>query len=136
LYNIEEIVARVEKKESPSQVQTMATPTRDMAHISQGSPGPQDGRPVGVHHIEEERPFVQGQNPSFTSNIYQNFTNPLSYLVKALPVVDGNDAHVFCEFLLKVINIRKVGQISEPTIYEHLYPCCRGDLLTCLNQAL
>ena len=51
-------------------------------------------------------------------------------------MVDGNDAHVLCGFLLKVINIRKVGQISEPTIYELLYPYCRGELLTCLNQAL
>jgi len=39
--------------------------------------------------------------------------------------------HVLCGFLLKVINICKVGQISEL-----LYPYCRGELLTCLNQAL
>jgi hypothetical protein len=73
---------------------------------------------------------------SFTSGVYQGLDNPLNYLSKELPVVDGNDPRVLCNFLLKVINILKVGHIQEPTIYELLYPYCKGEMGALLKQSL
>ena len=70
LDNIEQTLARVENNGSPSQELIMATPTPEMAHRSNGSPGSQDSRPVGVHHSGEVRSSIQGGNSSFTSNIY------------------------------------------------------------------
>ena len=136
LDEIEQTLARAENNASPNPEPTIETTTGEMAHRSNGRPDTQDSRPVGVHHAGEVRSSTQGDSPSFISNIYQKLNNPLCYLLKALPVVDGNDAHALCAFLLKVINIRKVGRISQPTIYELLYPYCRGELLNCLNQAL
>jgi hypothetical protein len=73
---------------------------------------------------------------SFTSGVYQRLDNPLNYLLKELPVVDGNDPRILCDFLLKVTNISKVGHIQEPTIYELLYPYCKGKMGALLKQSL
>jgi hypothetical protein len=43
---------------------------------------------------------------------------------------------VFCEFIVKVINISTLAHIKEPILYELLYPYCRGELLACLGQAI
>jgi hypothetical protein len=51
-------------------------------------------------------------------------------------VVDGTDVSFLCDFLLKVLKIRQVGQITEPTIYEIMYPYCRGELLAVLTNAI
>ena len=73
---------------------------------------------------------------AFSSNLFQKLSNPLSSLLKEVPTVDGDNAHMLCEFLLKVIRIAKIGHLKEPFIYELLYPYCRGALLECLSQAL
>jgi hypothetical protein len=73
---------------------------------------------------------------SFTSGVYEGLDNPLNYLLKKLPVVDGNDLRILCDFLLKVINISKVGHIQEPTIYELLCPYCKGEMGVLLKQSL
>jgi len=72
----------------------------------------------------------------FTSNHFQKLRHPLSSLLKELPTVDGNNAEALCEFLSKVIQISKVGQVKLPILYELLYPYCRDILLECLSQAL
>jgi len=72
----------------------------------------------------------------FTSNHFRKLCHPLSSLLKELPTVDGNDAEALCEFLSKVIQISKVGQVKVPFLYELLYPYCRGILLESLRQAL
>jgi hypothetical protein len=73
---------------------------------------------------------------SFTSNLYQKLPHPLSHLLKELPQVDGSDVTKLCDFLLKAIRVGQVGQIKEPTIYEVLYPYCKGEVLSSLWQAL
>jgi hypothetical protein len=96
---------------------------------------PRDGRPqdnMNSDHVSLSSMPVM----SFTSGVYQRLDNPLNYLLKELPVVDGNDPRVLCDFLLKVINISKVGHIQEPTIYELLYPYCKGEMGALLKQAL
>jgi hypothetical protein len=72
----------------------------------------------------------------FSSDIYQKIENPLNYLLKQVPMVDGNDIDCLCVFLLKALNIIKIAQILPPKIYEMLMPRCKGELLECLHQAL
>jgi hypothetical protein len=43
---------------------------------------------------------------------------------------------VLYDFLLKVIKLRQVRLIVESTLFELLYPCCQGELLVLLTQAL
>jgi hypothetical protein len=57
-------------------------------------------------------------------------------LIKELPVVDGSNIPSLLEFLLKAHTIGEVGCISAPTLNELLYPCCKGELLSCLHQSL
>jgi hypothetical protein len=59
-----------------------------------------------------------------------------SHLLKELPVVNDSDVSLLCDFLLKVIRMSQIGQITSPTIYEILYPHCRGEILGLLSQAL
>jgi hypothetical protein len=75
-------------------------------------------------------------NSYCTSALFQKLTNPLSTLIKDVPVVEGNNIPSLLQFLLKANTIIEVGRISGPTIYELLYPCCRGELLSCLRQSL
>jgi hypothetical protein len=70
---------------------------------------------------------------SFPSGVYQKLPSPLNYLLNEVPVVDGNDSKILCEFFLKAINISNVGHIYEPTIYELFYSYCMGELGTLLN---
>jgi len=72
----------------------------------------------------------------FTPHIYQRLPHPLSHLLKELPVVDSTDVNLLCDFLLKVIKIRHVGQMNESAIYELMYPYCRGKLLGLVTQAI
>jgi hypothetical protein len=65
----------------------------------------------------------------FTPHLYQRLPHPLSHLLKELPAVDGTDINLSCYFLVKVIKIRQVGQMSGSAIYELMYPYCRGELL-------
>jgi hypothetical protein len=57
-------------------------------------------------------------------------------LLKELPVVDGTDVSLLCDFLQKVLKIRQVGQMTEPTIYEIMCPYCRGELLAFVTNAI
>jgi hypothetical protein len=57
-------------------------------------------------------------------------------MLKEMPQVDGSNVKILCEFLLKAIRLSQVGQFKEPTIYELLYPHCRGEVLILLRQAL
>jgi hypothetical protein len=46
---------------------------------------------ASTQNITEVRPSVLSNPIPFTSGLYQKLTNPLSLLVKELPVVDSND---------------------------------------------
>lgn len=72
----------------------------------------------------------------FTPHLYQRLPHPLSHLLKELPIVDGMDANILCEFLLKVIKIRQAGQMNDSAVYEVMYPYCRGELLALVTQAV
>jgi hypothetical protein len=56
--------------------------------------------------------------------------------LKELPVVDGTDVNHLCDFLLKILKIRQVGQMPGQTIFEVMYPYCRGELLAFVTNAL
>ena len=71
-----------------------------------------------------------------TSQNFQKLPNPASYLLKKLPIVDGNDAFILCEFLLKVMDISVLGHIQASDLFEILHPYCRGEMLTCVVQAI
>jgi hypothetical protein len=64
----------------------------------------------------------------FTSGVYQKLGNTLNHLLKECPFVDGIDASCLCDFFLKTLYIFKISQIAEPTVYELLYPYCRGEI--------
>jgi hypothetical protein len=76
--------------------------------------------------------FNSGQ--VFPGKLYQKLPHPLAPF-KNLPVSDGRNIKVLYD-LLKVIKLRQVGLIVEPTLFELLYPCCQGELLVLLTQAL
>jgi hypothetical protein len=78
-------------------------------------------------------PFSSGKVPG---SLYQKLPHPLAPLFKNLPVSDGGNIPVLYDFLLKVIKLRQVGLVVEPTLFELLYPCCQGELLVLLTQAL
>jgi hypothetical protein len=73
---------------------------------------------------------------SFSSHLYQKLPHPFSSLLKDLPVVDGKDVNSLCDFLLQSLRMVQVGQVGVPTIYEILYPFCKGEVLVLLVQAL
>jgi hypothetical protein len=85
-------------------------------------------------------PELRLENNSLTSvhlsQHFQKLPNPVSYLIKQLPIVDGNDARLLCDFVLKAINISVLGHIKAPALFEILYPYCRGELLACVIQAI
>jgi hypothetical protein len=81
---------------------------------------------AGTPNRGKVRTISPTNSVSFTSGLFQKPTNPLSSLIKVLPVVDGYNVQLLLEFLLKAKTIVEVGRISGPTIFELLYPCCRG----------
>ena len=81
-------------------------------------------------------PSGQGIKQVFTPHFYQRIPHPLSHLLKELPVVDGTDVNVLCDFLFKVIKISQVGQMNYLAIYEFMYPYSRGELLALVTQAI
>jgi hypothetical protein len=93
-------------------------------------------RTTSTQTNDEVRNSVSSNSLAFTSGLFQTLTNPLSVLIIEVPVVDGNDIPLLLQFLLKTNTIIEVGRISSPTIYELLYNCCRGELLSCLRQSL
>jgi hypothetical protein len=56
---------------------------------------PREGRPQD--NMNSDHVSLSSPTPvmSFTSGVYQRLDNPLNYLFKELPVVDGNDPR-FC----------------------------------------
>jgi hypothetical protein len=78
----------------------------------------------------------QGATEVFTPRLYQRLPLPLGHLVKELPVVEGTDVNLLCDFLLKVFKIRQVGQLSDQTIYEVMYPYRRGELLAFVTNII
>jgi hypothetical protein len=76
------------------------------------------------------------RTPSFTSPMYQKLVNPFNHLVKDFPIVDGSDARKLCDFLSRALNILKISNITEPVIYEVLYPLCRGEMVEFLVHAI
>jgi hypothetical protein len=79
---------------------------------------------------------AQSLNQVFTPHFYQRLPHPLSHLVKELPVVNDTDVNLLCDFMTQVLKIRQERQMMESTIYEIMYPCCRGELLTFVMQAI
>jgi hypothetical protein len=59
----------------------------------------------------------------------------LSHLLKKLPVVDGTDVKLLCDFLLEVLKIRQMGQMPHQTIYVVMFPYCRGVQLAFVTNA-
>jgi hypothetical protein len=122
---MERFLTSTESIAEASQEQSIAPPLSNMDQMLNGEGASvQDGRPVGAPNIGEVRSSYSGDVTAFTSNIYQKLVNSLTYQLKSIPVVDGNDAPLLCEFLSKVITICNVGQMAAPTIYELLYPYC------------
>jgi hypothetical protein len=72
----------------------------------------------------------------FTPHFYQRLPHPLSHLLKELPVVDGIDVGLMCDFLLKELKIRQMGQMADNAIYEIMYSHCRGDLLARVTNSV
>jgi len=81
-------------------------------------------------------PSGQGIKQVFTPHFYRRLPHPLSHLLKELPVVDGTDGNLLCDFLLKVIKIIHVGQMNESATYELMYRYCRDELLGLVTQAI
>ena len=79
---------------------------------------------------------AQSVNQFFTPHFYQRLPHPLSRLMKELPVVDGTDVNLLCDFMTQVLKIRQVGQMTESAIYEIMYPCCCGESLAFVTQAI
>ena len=50
--------------------------------------------------------------------------------------MDGTDINLLCDFLIKIIKIRKVGQKNHSAIYELMYRYCRGELLVLVTQVI
>ena len=78
----------------------------------------------------------QGATQVFTPHLYQRLPHPLGHLLKELPIVDGTDVNLLCDFLLKVLKMRQVGQLPDQTIYEVMYPYCRGELLAFMSSTI
>jgi hypothetical protein len=81
-------------------------------------------------------PFVHSVSQVFSPQYYQRLPHPLTQLLKELPLVDGTDVNRLCDFLLKILHIRQVGQMSDQTVFEIMYPYCRGELLAFVTNAL
>jgi hypothetical protein len=81
-------------------------------------------------------PFVPSVSQVFTPQYYQRLPHPLTNLLKKLPLVDGTDVNRLCDFLLKILKIRQVGQMPDQTIFEIMYPYCRGELLAFVTNTL
>jgi hypothetical protein len=86
--------------------------------------------------MRQQRRRLSSASQVLTPHFYQRLPHPLSRLLKELPVVDGTDVKLLCDFLLKVLKIRQVGQMPDQTIYEVMYPYCRGELLAFVTNAL
>jgi hypothetical protein len=67
---------------------------------------------------------------------YQKLPHPLGPQIKELPVVDGSNVDKLLEFFTGVFRLKQVGQWNVPTIYELLYPHCRGEILDLLIKAV
>jgi DNA-directed RNA polymerase subunit N (RpoN/RPB10) len=93
-------------------------------------------RAASIQNNLEVRSSDLSNTVPFTSGLFQKLTNPLSLLLREVPVVDGGNINLLLEFLLKAHTIGEVGRITAPTIFEMLYPCCKGELLLCLRQSL
>ena len=78
----------------------------------------------------------QSGSPVFIHHFYQSLPHPLSHLPKELPVVNGTDVNLLCDFLLKVLRIRQVGQMADQAIYEITYPYCRSELIALVTNAV
>jgi hypothetical protein len=50
--------------------------------------------------------------------------------------VDGTKVQQLCDFLLKVLKIKEIGQLSEATTFELIFPHCREELLGAVEQAI
>ena len=77
-----------------------------------------------------------GMKQVFTPHLYQRLSHPLNNLIKELSVVDGTEVKCLYEFLLRVLKVSQVGQMSDSAIYELMYSYCRGELLCLVTQAI
>ena len=80
--------------------------------------------------------LCQSASLVFIKHFYQRLPHHLSQMLKELPVVDGTDASPLCDFLLKLLKIRQVGQMAGQAIYEIMYPYCRCELLALATNAI
>jgi hypothetical protein len=73
----------------------------------------------------------------FGSNIYQKLPHPFNQKLKELPIADGSDVNLLCDFLLGISHMNRIRQIMVPMIHELLlYPYCRGEGLDLLIYKL
>ena len=86
--------------------------------------------------VAQLTPSGQGIKQVFTLHFYQRLPHPLSHLLKEIPVLDGTDVNLLFDFLLKVVKIRRVGQMNDSAIHELMYRYCRDELLALVKQAI
>jgi hypothetical protein len=77
-----------------------------------------------------------GATQVFTPHLYQRLPHPLSNLIKELETVDRTKVQQLCDFLLKVLKIKEIGQLSEASTFELIFPRCREELLGAVEQAI
>jgi hypothetical protein len=96
---------------------------------------PDESMPAEQHNLHARHSDSVTMN-IFNSKIYQKLPHPFSQRLKELPIVDGSDVNLLCDFLLGVIRMYQEGQLMTSTIHEILYPYCRGEVLELLVQAI
>lgn len=99
-------------------------------------PSGEEQTPGIVREVSPETSTSSIRGPVVDSRMYQKWPHPFTTLLKELPLVDGSNVELLCDFLLKAVHLQQDGQIRVPNIYELLYPYCKGEVLLLLRQAL
>lgn len=70
---------------------------------------------------------------TFSSHIYQRLPHPLSNILNEIPMVDGTNVNLVCEFLLTARKLRQLSQLPDQLILELTYLYCWDNLLALLS---
>jgi len=121
----------IEDRQNTGDVSTVTTDVNNdtgvqMAQVAQAGAG------INVATLPS---LGQGASQVFIPHFYQRLPHPLSHLLKELLVVDGTDGNLLCD-LLKVLKVHQVGPMTDLTVYEIMYPYCRGELLAFVTDAI
>lgn len=69
-------------------------------------------------------------------DMYSKLQNPLSNLLKDLPVVDGLDANLLLQFIEILLRAKEFPGMSDSTLLQLCFPHCRSPLLEVLLSCL